>query len=432
MPKSLHVFAVGINHYKAFPDLQFCDRDAEALYDCISKRHANVTGAVLSSSRSFSVAQADLRSLLTQMESLGLGADDLVFFAFAGHGASSGGRDYLISSDTSRDAIENSVSTDEVIAALNSSGAGTTVLIIDACRSYVDRSLATFGERSAELARRKGVITFFGCSPGEICQEAQDLDGGHGVFTYALVEALAGTHAATPHYIDDAVGKHVEVLCKQHKFSTQTPYTTIAPLQKASVDLFSGQYINHATADRRQCILIVGPSNAGKSTIGQRLATQLGFTHVEMSSFAWQRYQSRQDYEGSIQDFMEDVVWANGEFHVIADDLIKESRDLQKLVVCGARRTEEIEALRSQDFDVAAFFIYANSKVRFTRHEEAAGKNRYALSYRDFVKKDMQEYGWGLAKTSSMRDVALEINEGTLEQSLNRIMKLIRSSPLRS
>ena len=39
------------------------------------------------------------------------------------------------------------------------------------------------------------------------------------------------------------------------------------------------------------------------------IATSLGFAHSEMSSFAWQRYQDTTNYDGSIQDFMEDEVW---------------------------------------------------------------------------------------------------------------------------
>jgi len=45
-----------------------------------------------------------------------------------------------------------------------------------------------FGHQSAEVAREKGVITFFYCSSNELSYEIDDLQ--HGAFTKALLEGL--------------------------------------------------------------------------------------------------------------------------------------------------------------------------------------------------------------------------------------------------
>src|SRR5437868_14382162 len=68
------------------------------------------------------------------------------------------------------------------------------ILISDACRS----GKLTGGAHGAELtlttlsSRFKNTVKILSCGPGELSEERKFRDGGHGVFTYYLLQALYG------------------------------------------------------------------------------------------------------------------------------------------------------------------------------------------------------------------------------------------------
>lgn len=419
MQRKIYLFAIGINDYDHFRTLSCCVNDALAFMNALrTKNKISDSKILLSNSESDGEPTSTIvTSLLNEITELNLANDDIVFFYYAGHGFATGGRDYFVCKDTVVGELESAIATDDIIAALRKSKAGTTVIVVDSCRSEIDRGVSNFGEKTAEFARRQGVIVFFGCSPGEVCQELPNLDNGHGIFTYSLVKAISELPFATPLSIDRAVVAAVRALIREHNLTKQRPYTTVAPLQKAELDLFTGKVVSQGREASKKCILIVGPCHAGKTTLGQFLATELGFVHAEMSSFAWQRFMERpSNYHGNLQDFMEDEVWSNGQFDIIAQDLLEAHGALDCLVVCGARRPEEIETIRSMDWDIFPIYLFANAQIRFQRYQNIESVSRYDLDYRDFIKRDLREYAWGLAKTGTMRGFELLENEDTIEK----------------
>lgn len=415
-----YLVAVGINEFDHYRTLSCCTNDATTFAEAIEKQvpdaHCELLIGKDTGAGKSQATKEEIVARLHEVAELHASPDDTVFFYFAGHGVTSEGQDRLICADSTPDDPESAVSTDDVIAAISKSGAGTGVLVIDACRIQVARSAGLFGERTAELARRRGVIAFFGCSPGEVCQELSLLGGGHGLFTYSFLKAMNEMKRLVPLEIDRAVEEEVRTLCDKHKLARQRPYTTVAPIQKTVVDLLTGHVVELDRSTSRHCLLIVGPCNAGKTSLGQILAREIGFVHLEMSTFAWQRYEDASDYTGSIQDYMEDVVWRNDDTDIIAQDLVSSLGAIGKdIVVCGARRLEEIETLRKQGWEMTEIFLFANAAVRFQRHRAAAPHTRMDLSYRDFIKRDMQEYSWGLAKAATLPGVRIVSNEGRIE-----------------
>ena len=159
MEKRLYVYSIGINKYKHFRTLSFCDNDARHFLDTIEQRvepkskHLYATGSDAEKSPTYN----NFKKLIADISILELTDNDKLFLFFAGHGLSKEGKDYLVCSDSEQDSVENMICTDDVIAAMRGSGAGTSTLFVDACRCEVDRSPNVFSYRTAELARRKGV-----------------------------------------------------------------------------------------------------------------------------------------------------------------------------------------------------------------------------------------------------------------------------------
>lgn len=141
-----------------------------------------------------------------------------------------------------------------------------------------------------------------------------------------------------------------------------------------------------------------------------------------MSSFAWHRLQDRPDFTGSIQDFMEQVVWAERDKDVIAQDLLSSlPTNVEKVVICGSRTVEEIEALRAQNWDTTTIFLFADASVRYNRYVTSGQMNRYRLGYKELVERDLREFSWGIAKAATMSNVEFVINQASLSDLFDRV-----------
>lgn len=425
MSKQIVLLSVGINKYDNFQSLGLCGKDSISIASAFKRRRPDLNSIIINDVDR-PVTISTIKNEINKIKIQTLSHDDLVIFFFAGHGFSGEGKDYIAAKDTALDDLETAISTDEIINALKSSNAGTIVLIIDACRKEVSRSPEIFGERTAEISRRKGITTFFSCSPGETAKELSLIDNG--VFTYSFKELMNESIPFTPYVFNSRLIKSVTQLCKEHKLDVQTPYTSVAPLEKAMIDLITGE-THYQDTKEKQMILVVGPSNAGKTSIGKYIANKYGYVHAEMSSFAWNRfnsYNTENNFMGTLQEFMEDEVWKNGDEDIIAKDLISAYRGIDKIVVCGARRPEEIETIVKQGWNVSQIFVFANSSVRFKRLQNQS--DRYGPNYKEFIKKDLLEFGWGMAKMPSMKNMELVINENSLETYYLDIERIIKIS----
>jgi uncharacterized caspase-like protein len=131
--------------------------------------------------------EAELRSICNSAEH-----DDLILVQFACHGVLHDGQRQLIMRDT-RELIPTSfLALEDVEAILRGSSANRRILLLDACHVGLEmgRSLTdpAFVENAFELAEGFAVIA--ASTSQQLAQEWHEEK--HGVFTYYLLEGLAG------------------------------------------------------------------------------------------------------------------------------------------------------------------------------------------------------------------------------------------------
>ena len=419
------LYSIGIDEFDTFQTLSCCTKDAQVIADAFNKKVPGITIKVLSTGKNADglPSRLNIDDCLTDIKQSKLDKKDHIVFYFAGHGYSFEGKDYIVCSDTKRGDNSSSIETDKIIQSINASGAGTGIIIIDACRKKISRDNSLFGEHTEALARRQGVIAFFGCSPDEVCQELPKY--GNGIFTYSFVSCLNKCSSFTPIEIDKYVVNQVQIICQEEKLDKQTPYTAVFPVQKSIMDILTGSTF-HISTESNRCIIIVGPPNAGKTTLGKNISSELGYFHVEMSDFAYKRFTSCEDYSGSVQDFMEEVVWKENEKDVIARDVIDSLKNIQKPVISGPRTVEEIETLKRYIPNCLTIYLFANAQLRFKRYETSGKMDRYRLSYKEQVQRDLREFGWGLAKAANLQDMQLIINEKSMDGLFSSVKELVR------
>lgn len=410
------LLSIGINEYDNFQTLGLCAKDSETLAKSFSNRYPELEVEILNDQCCIP-SSIRIKEQLQKLEDLTYSENDTVVLFYAGHGFAIDGKDYLTAKETAVEDLSTAISTDDIVDSLKRSGAGNIVVIIDACRAQINRAVNRFGERTAELSRRKGVVTYFSCSPGETAKELAVLQGG--IFTHTFTTLLDNNDIPfTPFIFNSELIVGVKKICADHKLGKQTPYTAVAPLEKATFDVFSGRRYDNG-GQKKEIILVLGPSNAGKTTIGQYLAREHGYVHAEMSSYAWQRYNNSDGFKGSILDFMESEVWSNGHEDAIAQDLISSDIGASKIVVCGARRMEEVETIFSQDWDVRPLFVFANASDRYDRIKYSSG--RYGPSYKEFIRKDLKEFSWGIANMIQIKNIELIVNESGVDDCLDSV-----------
>jgi uncharacterized caspase-like protein len=199
---------VGISKYQYQGlNLQYAHRDAEEFYKLLltpnggrfEERH--ICKLVNEQATTGKITQA-LRSFLQKPA-----RDDLVIVYFACHGSPDPYRPdnlYLLTHDTDpADIAGTALPMREVRQAVTENlNAGKVVILADTCHSG---GISGGGRRNAtddstlmnrylqELSRAtKGLATFTSAEPRQVAQEGARWGGGHGVFTYYLLEGMRG------------------------------------------------------------------------------------------------------------------------------------------------------------------------------------------------------------------------------------------------
>jgi formylglycine-generating enzyme required for sulfatase activity len=82
----------------------------------------------------------------------------------------------------------------DLLKKLDKGGAGTNLVLVDACRSVNDANRGTRsgidGSKAVSLA--VGTVVFFACSRDQEARETEKADGGHGVFFHHVIDGLKG------------------------------------------------------------------------------------------------------------------------------------------------------------------------------------------------------------------------------------------------
>jgi len=198
---------VGVSSYKYAPpqaQLKFAHRDAE---DFANLLHSIQGGALPS---------ANIRLLTEQFATVGavrasihswlaksVGPDDIVYFFFAGHAvAAERGESYFVAHDSDPQNLHaTAISFKEVNDALTRDvHAASVVLLADACHAgsigwTADPSaVPAAAQRSLEGlgAKDRSALKLLASRPSERSFEGEQWGGGHGVFTFSLLNGLRG------------------------------------------------------------------------------------------------------------------------------------------------------------------------------------------------------------------------------------------------
>jgi len=203
---------VGISRYRStdIPQLRYADQDAQEFYKIMTKSIEEGGVGVPKSNVRFllndQATSTNVREALTDFLKLAI-EDDYVFIYFAGHGAPDPDRPkilYLLTHDSDLNRLAaTSVKMQEIQDALRDYVAAKTVLVFaDACHSrgvtgaVATRALAPpelVNDFLSELARaRASTMTFSASDVNQLSQEDKRWGGGHGVFTWYLLEGLRG------------------------------------------------------------------------------------------------------------------------------------------------------------------------------------------------------------------------------------------------
>ncbi|MGQ0814596.1 MAG: caspase family protein [Gemmatimonadota bacterium] len=191
---------VGIGDYRAedIPDLQFASKDAQAVYDFLKSPNAGFQDDhIIFLKDANATNQAIREALFVFLQKAGY--NDLVFIYFAGHGAPDPTRPdnlYLLphDADTKALAATGFPMWDVKTALRRQIKAERVIVVADACHSGGTKDGETnpingsFGDLFTPSRR----VILTAADNNELSYEDAKWGGGHGVFTYNLIEGLKG------------------------------------------------------------------------------------------------------------------------------------------------------------------------------------------------------------------------------------------------
>ena len=223
-----HVVAIGIDLYKnPILNLNYAREDAEGFVDLIRKKGKSLFDEI----EFYPVYDKDAskENILKTLDLVKEKAkpQDVFFFYYAGHGSTVDGNFYFIPTDNvrlyeSKRLNADAIQAESIQKKLASIAALKQLVLIDACNSGSSTQvLASRGAEEekamAQLSRSSGVHVLAASGSEQFATEFEAL--GHGLFTYVLLEALAGKADGAPKdgkvtiyelksYIDDQVPEY--------------------------------------------------------------------------------------------------------------------------------------------------------------------------------------------------------------------------------
>ncbi|WP_162942051.1 caspase family protein [Desertimonas flava] len=416
------LIAAGVDHYDGpFSDLLYCAADAS---DFVSSIRGRIDDIDIIDSLQGRVDSQDFSAALDLVATSHLTPSDTVIVFFAGHGFTANGADFLTFSDTR--GLNEALNVHEVIGAMRLSGAGRLLLFLDCCRLNAESGARNVFQpfRGATIRdTMHDVAIFVACGIGEASYENERLS--HGLFSFALIEAINSRMSDTLSELHQVVRDRVGTLCSEYGHQSQTPELR-GPFSLASYDFVADKTVV-LRRGRRQVLVLTGPTNAGKTTIGREVAARLGWPLVEMSTYAKRRFDNQlARVYPTIQDFVEFELWGAGDYDIIARDALADIAGAEiGVVIAGARRPEEVEAILGSDFECVQLYLYASARERYARYLSDVD-DYYSMPFADFLRRNLREYGWGLASTALLHGTTiLETDGNTVTDSVESVLAAI-------
>jgi ribosomal protein L21E len=199
-------------------DLDYCDNDAQDLYDVLSPIWGD------SHIRLFKDWQANKANILAGISWMAenANANDTVFFSFSGHGSGSGDG-YFCPADSLTDSAANYISSIELANAFAAVDASNIVVVLDTCFSGM------FANNMSEPGR----VIMMACRYDETSWEYNDLQNG--AYSYFVIQALGNFDLVDTN--DDYILSAEEVAAYADTETWQYDYSQTPQLS----DMFNGQ-----------------------------------------------------------------------------------------------------------------------------------------------------------------------------------------------
>ncbi|MBI4645866.1 MAG: tetratricopeptide repeat protein [Bacteroidia bacterium] len=193
---------VGVSEYKNLPEckqLLFADDDADEFcnfLDTIGIKKENITKVINDQASSAYVEQLLYNTLFKNSK-----AGDILLFYFAGHGDVDAeiGDGFLLMSEVTDDgdySVSDAIELNWIqrrVATAGKKGV-VTVLITDACRSgkLIRDPMGAFNTTTALVKDWESALKLVSCQPEQYSYEGERWGGGHGIFTFYLINGLMG------------------------------------------------------------------------------------------------------------------------------------------------------------------------------------------------------------------------------------------------
>jgi hypothetical protein len=139
-----------------------------------------------------SAAQPDVLTLL-QEQARAVGPNGVLIVAFATHGISIDGTQYLLTASSLLQHRETGIAETKVREIVSRMGVPRSIILLDACRERLTTDVRSVGPRSIAAAMRaigdiNGQVVFSAAAAGDYAYD--DVARGNGVFTAAVIDGL--------------------------------------------------------------------------------------------------------------------------------------------------------------------------------------------------------------------------------------------------
>ena len=202
---------IGINDYQnqGIPDIKYAVADARAMDEYL-QNHMNISPDHIFALYDENASKTEIEKILGDILPRKARPQDTVIIYYSGHGApypdpSSPDGDnvskYLLASDTDPESMwATAVPMERIRSIFSRIPSERVVFLADTCYSGASggKTLAMFTRTTLNdnfldrLAAGRGRIIITASGAGELAREDENLGGGHGVFTYYLLEGLKG------------------------------------------------------------------------------------------------------------------------------------------------------------------------------------------------------------------------------------------------
>jgi len=222
---------VGISKYAKLADkdqLAFAERDAQAIFtSLISPEGGNFRVENVHVLTNEKATLAGLRREIDTWLPSVAKDDDRVLIYFAGHGFMFQGKGYLAPADFDRDRIaETGYPMDDLGSVIGGRiKAKSKILLTDACHSgaITPEDTENLNNRFGDLT--KSLFSLTASRARERSYEVADLKGGHGVFTYYVVQGMEGAADSSGDGVvtADELAEYVHTQVREYTDNKQNP-----------------------------------------------------------------------------------------------------------------------------------------------------------------------------------------------------------------